>query len=641
VFDFGFNAIDQVSGPMKAMEQATRGLRDGLKSTDHALHDLDRSQRNLQIASLRGMDITREQRAATRQQLQALQAQRLQLVGQRADMAQNLRTQLDATDALHRAHVPVTSIAEDLAPVAGGFAAVAAAATAAGAAIAAAGFAAGSFVVEQAQFQENTMTTLRTLLGTDKDARDEFARSLRLAEQTPFSMQDVVRARTQLVSAGFTDARDRDVLFAGMSDLAAMNPGDSTVMSRAATAIAQIQAAGRANMQDIGQLRNAGLNQGRLFQNIGRLQGVHGSEAQIAAEVQRRISAGRVDSATTLRALVDTIQGQAGGGPLGTLTLRQSQNLTGVISNLKDAFSALLLRLDFENIPGFQAFKGFLSNVVSLLSAANPIGQRLQTIMRRLIDSVFGGLFGPLSGPGGARTLERVFGGVLDVVEGVEGAVRAVLPYLQAFGGGFLQGLLTSLEPLMRGMRDVSGTGPSASTLKAFTLLGQVLGYVLGSVVTLGAEFATLLARIDAFATRVDGLRASGVNVAGGLAQGIRSALPAPVQAAASMAEGVVGAVTTALDMHSPSRVLEGLGEMTVAGFERGLQSGGGMAGLLDGAVPAPRARGAGGAGVQIAVHVDARGATADDAQAIADASVSRLLAVFEGLEQLGPDEDE
>ncbi len=65
-----------------------------------------------------------------------------------------------------------------------------------------------------------------------------------------------------------------------------------------------------------------------------------------------------------------------------------------------------------------------------------------------------------------------------------------------------------------------------------------------------------------------------GYNAAQGLAQGIYDGTPAAVQAAQEMANQVQSTIQSALDIHSPSRVLMRMGEFTAEGFAQGMDAG-------------------------------------------------------------------
>src|SRR5439155_3721706 len=90
------------------------------------------------------------------------------------------------------------------------------------------GVALGRVVLDQAAFFQSTMTTFNTLLQAERGGgAREFGASLRLANLLPGSTEQFVSQRTDLVTGGFTNRRQRDVVFAMVQDLAAMRPRDT------------------------------------------------------------------------------------------------------------------------------------------------------------------------------------------------------------------------------------------------------------------------------------------------------------------------------------------------------------------------------------------------------------------------------
>jgi hypothetical protein len=614
-FDFGFAAIDRITGPMKAMERATAGLRGELGRTDRALDTLDRTARGIRLQQAFGRDTP-----ALRRQAQQLGVIREHIAAHRAEALSRgavvKRAMSDEADAQQ-------AMSDRLGSIASGFVAVGAAAVAAGAAIARVGLSAGRFVVEQTMFQQSTMTSLNAML-RDQGAgagRAEFRRSLQLAALLPGENNEFVASRRQL-SSTFQNSRERDVVFALQEDLANTNPEAATqIRSSLTNVLSQIRGQDRVLGNDLNQLQAAGLGRAKIFDEIARGRGLRGNETSQRRQAAALISSGQVHADEAIRAMVRATERQTG-QRIGGFALAQGNSLAGQLSNLESAPATLLQNLDLANLPGIQAFTGALRNINALFDAASPRGQRLIRLMEHLINDVFGELFGQLSGAGGARTLERVFDGMMGAVEGIVGAFRAMWPYLKALGGGLFAGLSAALGPMLRNLQNVSGTGPRPETLRAFERLGQVLGFILGVTVTLVGQVESLLARFEQMGTL-------GQGISSGLANGITAGLPAPVRAVGTVIQGVVGAATTLLDSHSPSRVFEELGRNTMAGYELGVAGGApGVAGLLEGAVapPSPQAGVTRSGDVNITVQVDAQG---QDATGIAEAIEAKLRELF------------
>jgi tape measure domain-containing protein len=96
---------------------------------------------------------------------------------------------------------------------------------------------------------------------------------------------------------------------------------------------------------------------------------------------------------------------------------------------------------------------------------------------------------------------------------------------------------------------------------------GLLSGDVFGAVDARMNEQARLRAQM-----RDDG-QAAGAELGAGMAAGINASTAQAAAAAAAMGNGVVAATDQSLQIHSPSKVMEDRGEMTAAGFIRGLDS--------------------------------------------------------------------
>jgi hypothetical protein len=96
---------------------------------------------------------------------------------------------------------------------------------------------------------------------------------------------------------------------------------------------------------------------------------------------------------------------------------------------------------------------------------------------------------------------------------------------------------------------------------------GLFSGDVFGAVDARMNEQARLRAQMR------DGGQAAGAELGAGMAAGINASTAQAAAAASAMGTGVVAATDRTLDIHSPSRVMEDRGEMTAAGYIRGLNS--------------------------------------------------------------------
>lgn len=360
---------------------------------------------------------------------------------------------------------------------------VAAAALAAAVAIGGVGIAGARSAVELAGFQESTMVSMQTMLGSRGAAEAELDSSIRIARLTPFDTRNVVSMRRQLLGAGLRDSRERDVMTGVIADLSALNPEDSGVMQRLGLAIGQVRGAGRLRGQELNQLVQAGMSREALFTEIGSAMNLRGTPAAVNRQVASLMEQGRITDRIAFAAMARAVTRMTNTTEVGQFAANQSTTIPGLLSTLGSAVPELLLgrgadgtRL-FES-KGMSAFKGLLQSVIGLLSSDSPskTGQRLQLILRGLIDSVFG-----LSRALKPGDLAAGFHRVLDAVQWTIGAVGTLFKWGQALGGGYW----SVLGPVLQGVGDAAswvieqmGGSDAQGALDVMRAIGQVLAVV-------------------------------------------------------------------------------------------------------------------------------------------------------------------
>lgn len=360
---------------------------------------------------------------------------------------------------------------------------VGAAAIAAAGAIASVGASAARSVVELGGFQESTMVAMQTMLGSRGAADQEFGSALRIARLTPFDTRNVVSLRRQLLGAGFRDTRERDVMTAVISDISAMNPEDSTIMQRLGLAIGQIRGAGRLRGQELNQLNQAGLGREYLFAALGEQLNLRGTAPAVNEQINRLMAAGRITDRVAFAAMARAITRMTGTERAGQYSANQGATVLGLLSTLGSSIPELLLGRGpdgttlFEGA-GFSALKSFLKQVVDLLSSTSATGQRLQKIMRGVIDEVFGVL--NISDKNTKGGLTAIFERALDAIESVIGGVRTLLKWGQAFYGSAFETFGETFEVWRIAMGsifdDVDGEGPNA--IEILKTIGKLGGWI-------------------------------------------------------------------------------------------------------------------------------------------------------------------
>lgn len=362
---------------------------------------------------------------------------------------------------------------------------VGAAAIAAAAAIGGVGASAARSTVELAGFQESTLVAMQTMLGSREAASAEFNRSLAVARLTPFDTRNVVSMRRQLVGAGFRDSAERDVMTGVLADLSALNPEDTTVMQRLGLAVGQIRGAGRLRGQELNQLVQAGLSRDALFQEIGAAMNLRGTPVAVNRQVAALMEQGRITDRIAFAALARATMRMTNTRNVGEFSANQSGTITGLLSTLGSSIPELLLGQDasgtrLSESAGMTSFKSFLKQVVELLSSTSATGQRLQRIMRGVIDEVFG-LFA-VSDKNTKGGLVGVFNKALDSIERTIEATRTLVKWTAELGGG----AWSVLGPTLQVIGDAAswvmqqmGGAEAQTALSVFRFIGQAIGVIV------------------------------------------------------------------------------------------------------------------------------------------------------------------
>ena len=140
---------------------------------------------------------------------------------------------------------------------------------------------------------------------------------------------------------------------------------------------------------------------------------------------------------------------------------------------------------------------------------------------------------------------------------GIEPAVQRALRGISASAAEVVQGISAQMEAA-----DFAGAGAAAMDGMATGMRGNPAAY----------SAALSMARSAALAMNQSAAAASaGRSTAQGLANGILSGRGAVIAAAQAVAQAAAAAMRGTLQIHSPSRVTQKLGEMTGLGFELGM----------------------------------------------------------------------
>ena len=532
----------------------------------------------------------------------------------------------------------------------GGVASVAAGAAAALAGVAVGfagiGLAAAGAVIEVAAFRESSLTALEAVLGSSGAAGRQFRNAITVANQTPLDTQDVIRQTQSFAVAGFGE-REIAPLIAASADLGAAFGQRSS--EGFALALSQIRATGTLQGQELLQLTNANVSRMAVLDTIARQmnlgQGDVGRRAAMTAISQRRVSSGVGEQAA-----LDAVRGRLDqGGQLGSFARRQSETLTGAISNARNAIFNLLIGIDFANVPGLVAFKNVLLQITGALQSGSPAASALRQ-----------GIMGAANAMGGllARAINptTIAAGMASIGRGLATVQRfgaMALPIVRAFADGFGPAFTASIAPLRSLFASLAQGGPtSARTLSLLATsargLGQILGFVAGTLVSIVGSITTVATLATAAGAGIMGLVTSlvtmlgggirvafsaiGTHIVSGIVDGIRSGVGSLATAVTDLGGGAISAAREALGIRSPSRVFaDVIGRQIPAGIAMGVDSNAGLANDAVSNIVSPRVPALGGGGSPVSITIEVNGAAqpAETARAVRAELEDALGSIF------------
>ena len=523
---------------------------------------------------------------------------------------------------------------------------VAGGALAAAGALGAVGAAIGRNVIALASFRESSLAALETVMGSGEAASRTFANAITVANQTPLDTRDVVQSFQRFAVAGFSE-RELAPLVAATADLGAAF--GRTASDSFSLVVSQMRSAGKMDRGDLRQLLNSGVNTGEVLDSIARQMGIGGANERARRQsVLAAISHGRVTGETGIQAALDATRNRLDrGDALGTFAKRQSETLTGALSNAANAWDNLLLSFGSERLPGVVAFRDAVLSVTGALDGSKPAGAALRGLVSDIVNVLgtrMGAAFSADNVSGFASALEFARPIVVDLLTG-----------LMDFGEGIGSGFTGTLGPVMEALQAWGDDGPSAAN--SLRDVGRAVGFVAGAVVlgvgVLATATSGIVELVDLIRELPDSLsylgdEASGVasNFVEGFLTGLDEGWDRVTTRVGELAQSAVDTVRETLAIRSPSRVMMELGGYTAEGFAQGVEGGRGRVGrslgdMAGGAASAAAgALGSGGAGAQINVQVLVQAAPGQDPEetgrGVGRGMIAELAGVLELL-NLGP----
>lgn len=219
----------------------------------------------------------------------------------------------------------------------------------------------GQHAISLAADLEQTTVGFEVMLGSAAKANEMVKNLRQFAKVTPFETTDLVKSTEILLGFGVAGEQ----IMPTIKMLGDVARGNAEKLRLVSLAYAQIQAAGRLMGQDLLQLVNAGFNP---LQEISKKTGK--SMAVLKKEMEDgKISAGMVTAAFR--------SATSEGGRFFNMMNRQSRTFSGILSTVKDEWSAMLLSLGQKLLPQAMVALNWFRSVLNDLTTRIDFGPLL------------------------------------------------------------------------------------------------------------------------------------------------------------------------------------------------------------------------------------------------------------------------
>ncbi len=532
----------------------------------------------------------------------------------------------------------------------------------------------GGAVLQMIAFREASLGTLRAMArdsagrhlvgaAADNQAREQFRWAQQFARETPLDEQQVLQLQAQTSAAGFTGARNREVVQAA-GDVGALNPNDEGASSRFLLGLGQLRNASSVRTQDLRQTAQAAnLGENDILRAIaresGQTQRQGESDASYNSRIQKMQREGRFTGEQGVQGVLAALRERTNMGA-GDYARQQGSTLKGTLSNLQSAVFSFVTGIeDIENLPGIRALKKTLNGFVNTLTGTSATSERLRVTFAALVNdaSMF---VGDLTGKGLDRTIN-------DALDGFERLYPVAREIARTFGLSFWRPVAAEIQ-LVWG--SLAGTDAQAAVRYA-----QELGHDMGTLLALGIDVTVAMGGLAATLTIVaarltdvvnemsrlaenpamqadlqreldpssltnaiagstgigttglEDLRATFAGIGGQIPEGMRDGLAAGrgglLADMSALNADLANTSREDLQIHSPSRLFEYFGAMIPAGMAQGIDGGARDVERAMGGMVAPQGlpgfgpgsfAGLGGGGITIGeVHIHASGSNGGD----------------------------
>ncbi len=489
----------------------------------------------------------------------------------------------------------------------------------------AAGVGAGitSMTVGMVDFNQRSTLAFKALAKDGEDSGKSLQNIVDLTKEFGLDLKETTAAAIRLKSAGFSQNETENLVKMG-ADMRVLG-ASSEQLGRAFLAIEQIKSAGTLQGDELNQLADAGVPKAAVFEELAKAMG------KTVPEILKLKEAGKIGADQTIDAIGKAMLRLTGGKEFGEVGRKvANETLGGMAGKLKAGFQDLFRRV--------------------ALDSESPIAKAFGPIADRL--------FKLFEDPSTQAALSQA---ITSIANAIEKAIPFIEIFIESVGEGFMKAwpdIKGALVGMMDLFGEISGSGSTAETIaKIGKAIGEIAAVLVGAfLVAVGLVSAAIVGLTavwnfwkDVLGTFVDSLGAVvfavvdffanisaifdnnnlsigekalalGRAIINGVVNGMKALAMLPINTLKSMAQGWVNAVSSVLQMGSPSKVFEELGMFTAQGFNLGVEGEmptvQGVTSMLGSATAAPMAAGGNTQNVSVNLNVTAGpGATAEDAQ--------------------------
>lgn len=463
----------------------------------------------------------------------------------------------------------------------------------------------GGAVIQAQAYREDVLEAFKIVRRTQGDATVVMSQANRTADYLGVNRAEGAGQFLDLLTK-FGDTNVVDGLVRSLADLGTVDPNAN--MKGLTTALGKMQGQGKLTGETLAQLNDNGLEHGDVLAMLEKRYG------KTRDEINKMVSAGKVDATAGREAIQAAIAKQVGGGPAGSAAAAKAdRNLSSLIERVKSIPSNILF--DVEVGPGIDGVKGVLRDILGFFDTEKGKGKEVRQVAGDMFNALVEGLTGNKvdTSKGITGTLDAVLNGAREavpIVRELAGGARDIMGLTASLmaGAGAIAGVTNSLGGLGSAYRLISlpFRGLMAAIAGPIMLLPELYHVVSGtydmivgdtkgamdhfkSVIPAGGLLESIFGKPNpdgvskwfqdigsAIQTKASELFNSTISVGyaviDGLVQGMWSRASAAFTTISSIASGIVTAAKAALNSHSPSQHMVELGADTTMGLPLGMQ---------------------------------------------------------------------